>query len=97
MSTPPLPELADALVDADTIDRLFADLAAHTEVLHVIVRGRPQQNVSAADVPLGEAHARLMAGEVTGVQVLYRWEQQTWRDAVLSTAAGFRVVRMRAS
>lgn len=93
--TPPLPELTDAVVDVETLERLFADLGALTEVQHVIVRARAGVRASTADVRLDEARARLLAREVDGVQVLYRWEGATWRDAILATPGGFRVVRMR--
>lgn len=93
--TPPLPELTDAVVGVETLERLFADLGALTEVQHVIVRSRAGVRASTADVRLDEARAKLLAREVDGVQVLYRWEGATWRDAILAAPGGFRVVRMR--
>ena len=97
MSAPPLPELADALVDADTVERLFDDLVGHAEILHVIVRGASQRNASSADVPIHDARAWILAGSINGVQVLYRWQGATWRDAILRNADGYRVVRMKVS
>lgn len=97
MTAPPLPELSDALVPPETVNALFEDLARLTEVQHVIARPRAQRMVDTGDVPLALAHARLMAGELSGVQVLYRWDGHTWRDAILAGPGGFRIVRIQVS
>ena len=41
MSAPPLPDLADALVDADTVERLFDDLVGQRLRLGVELKPRP--------------------------------------------------------
>lgn len=91
--TEPLPELHQGELDEGTLRALFDDLERHTEVLDVLVKGAGYANE--APVPLREAQAALTSGAVRGVQVRYRWDGAEWRDTLMRTAGGVRVVRMR--
>lgn len=87
-------QLTEGLLDAATLDALFADLAAHVELLDVFVKGGPVANASAAAPDLAAARAALDSG-ARGVQLRYRWDGAEWRDTILVVPAGFRVVRTR--
>ena len=90
-----LPELHSSDLDAATLAALFDDLEAHAAVLDVLVKGGARQEASPVPVALREAQAMLASGRVRGVQVRYRWDGGEWRDTLLRTPTGTRVVCMR--
>ena len=96
-AAPPLPELADALVPAETVRALFDDLTRLAQIEQIIARPRAQQRAQLNDAPLEVMAERLLSGELSGLQVIYRWDGHAWRDAILATAAGFRIVRIQIS
>lgn len=83
------------VLDAPTLAALFNDLEAHANVLDVITKGGPVQQSPGTQIPLREAQALLAEGRVRGVQVRYVWEGEEWRDTLLATADGIRLVRMK--
>jgi hypothetical protein len=91
-----LPEVTAALLDAETIDRLFADLAACAEVFEVRVKGAADRHADVAPVvSLVAARAMLLSGAVRGVQLLYLHDGEVWSDTLLRGDDGVRLVRMR--
>lgn len=87
-------ELTEGVLDGPTLDALFADIAAHTELLDVYVKGGPERRASEGPADLVAARAALSGG-ARGVQLRYRWDGVEWRDTILVVPAGFRVVRTR--
>ncbi len=95
---PPLPQLTEGLLDPATLEQLFADLDACTEVLEVLTKQGPQDRVTGTGRPsLAEAHDLLLGGGVRGVQIRYRYQEEEWLDTLLVRPAGTRLVRMRSA
>jgi hypothetical protein len=92
MKSPGDVELTEAVLDAATLDALFADLAAHADVLDVFVKGGPDRRAREGTADLTAARA-LLDGEARGVQIRYRWDGDEWRDTVMRAPGGFRVIR----
>ncbi len=90
-----LPELSVGVLDAPTLAALFDDLERHAEVLDVITKGGPVQQTSAANMPLRVAQTLLLTGGIRGVQIRYIWDGAEWRDTLLATREGVRLVRMK--
>jgi hypothetical protein len=93
---PRLAELAQAELDAATLDTLERDLTTLTTVLDVQVKGAAATYAVGTGTALAEALAALRVGAVRGVQVRYAYQQEVWWDTLLRTPAGVRLVRMRA-
>ena len=91
----PLPELSEALLDRETLERLFVDLDACTRVLDVLLKRGPTRRTDGRPVGLGEARDLLLTGEVRGLQIRYLYQGVEWRDTLLRTPEGVRLVRMQ--
>ncbi len=89
-----LPELTQGMMDRATLDAYVRDLAACADVLDVLVKGGTERRTDGAPVPLEEAVSSLMTGDVHGVQVRYRYDDTEWRDTLLWSPEGLRVVRI---
>ena len=92
---PPLPELQDMVLDAATLTQLVADLETHAEVLDVRSKGGASRRASAAPLELREGVDQLLGGQVFGIQVRYLYEGSEWRDTLMRTEQGVRLVRMQ--
>ena len=80
---PPLPDLQDAVLDAPTLQALFDDLEAHTEVLVVLGKGGPMDRADEQPLGLREAQGRLGA-DLRAVQITYRYQGDEWRDTLMA-------------
>jgi hypothetical protein len=76
-----------------TLDQLFADLAASAEVLSVRGKADPRRYASADPLTLAAARDRLTTGDLTAVQLRYRYDGHEWADTLLRAPGGFRLVR----
>lgn len=92
---PPLPDLQKADLHPDTLRELFRDVAEHTELVSVTLKGVAEQYTDERPVDLGRAEALLGAGEVRGVQIRYRFDGAQWWDTLMRTPKGVRLVRIR--
>jgi len=90
----PLPDLQDALIDRATLWQLADDLEAHTQILDIRQKGGPVRRADTSEVTLREAFHALEARAVFGVQIAYHYQGVTWRDTLLATPEGLRIVRM---
>lgn len=90
-----LAELTQADLDPATLAALFDDLERHAEVLDAYLKGAATVATAAADTPLRAAQAALQTGQARGVQIRYRWGGEEWRDTLIRTDAGVRLVRAR--
>jgi len=93
--TPDLPPLWNGTLDRAAVEQLFADLAAHAEVLAVLEKGGPGQYCAADRPTLADAREHLFDGLVRGVQLRYQYEGRLWCDTLLAVEGGYRVVRLR--
>lgn len=91
-----LPELTEAELDEAGLRALFRDLSAATTIEEIRCKQAPDRRADAAGTSADEALDGLLAGNVRGVQIRYRYDGQTWCDTVLATPRGHRVVRVAA-
>ncbi|MCA9490360.1 MAG: hypothetical protein KC621_10560 [Myxococcales bacterium] len=92
--TEPLPDLETSELDEAALDALFEDLASGAEILELRVKAAPQTRVGTHTIPLAEAHARLVARTVLGIQVRWVRGDDACMDTLLVTPTGVRLVRM---
>jgi hypothetical protein len=92
---PPVPLLVEGVIDAATLQRLFADLSAASTILGVRDKSGATDYASADESSLEFARERLLSGRTRAVQVRYRFADVEWSDTILALADGFRVVRCR--
>ena len=89
MSSLELPDVEQSDLDRQTVIDLVAQIAT-CEVLEVRSKGHGRAVVSDIDSALDD----LLSGRSRGLQLVYRHDGETWMDTVMSTAGGYRVVRM---
>ena len=91
----PLPDVHEADLDPATLAALVRDLEQCAEILDVMVKGGAKRRAQAEPVPLREAVARFLDGEIAGVQIRYRFEGSEWRDTLMRTPDAVRLVRFQ--
>lgn len=91
---PQLAEITEGFLDQPTFLAYLDDLDACAQVLDVLVKGGARTRTDATPVSLREAADDLMHGRTHGVQVRYRYQGCEWRDTLLWSPQGLRVVRM---
>lgn len=89
-----LPELREAALDAAGLRALFGDLEAAARIHGLKLKAAPGVRARSDAVTPQDALALLLAGSVRGVQVRYRYAEQTWCDTILASSDGYRVVRI---
>lgn len=90
-----LPELNQAVLDPETLDQLFRDIARCTQVLEVIPRFSRQQLVEHCSISLQQGRKLLRSGEARAIQLRYRYEEAEWWDTLIREREGVRIVRIR--
>lgn len=91
---PKLADLTEGMLDGPTLFALLDDLEACATVLDVIVKGGATSRTDAKTWGLREAAELLTSGQTHGIQIRYRYEGAEWRDTLLWTPGGVRIVRM---
>lgn len=82
-------------LDADGVTAHFESLAQCAEAIEVRTKAGAAARSSAADTELDEARRRLLAGEVTAVQIAFFADGAWWCDTLMRRGDSFRLVRMR--
>ncbi len=90
-----LPNVHTALLDAETLAALFRDLAVGASILDVRAKGSATSHASTAAWSLDAARVALIEGQVSGVQVRYVLDADIWRDTLMRTPEGTRLVRIK--
>lgn len=97
-----LPNLQQASLDWSTVERLLADIQACAVLLSVVPRGagKTMTAETTAAPPhltaaLTDAGMQLRDRTIQGLQIRYSFENMTWRDTLLTTPTGYRLVRMQ--
>lgn len=90
-----LPNVHTALLDAATLAALFRDLAVGARILDVRAKGHATSYAGAAAWSLDAARAALTQGQVSGIQVRYALGSDVWRDTLMHTPEGTRLVRIK--
>lgn len=89
----PLLPLQTSDLDETLLSQLLFDVQHAAELLSVQVKARPGSYTEAARPTLAEAAELLRSGAVLAIQLRYRAKAQIWRDTLLRTPSGFRIVR----
>lgn len=92
---PPLPVLYESLLSWERLDDLLRDIALAGELLEVRLKGHPTARAAAAPADLAAARTALRDRTAVAVQICYRHQSATWRDTLLCTAGGVRLVRIQ--
>jgi hypothetical protein len=93
---PPLPELRQAELDRETVEALFADLAALARVHQVIPKSGARQPVGERAIGLEEGRKAFLDGGLRGLQIRYTYAGEEWWDVLLQPEPGrYRVTRLR--
>ena len=96
-AAPERPDLHQALLDAEELERLLGDIAACAEITEIIPKftatGHVPEN---AGLTMEDGRRWLLEGEVRAVQFRYRYEGADWWDTVMVLPGGqFRLVRIQ--
>jgi ferredoxin-type protein NapG len=89
-----LAELHQGELDDDGLRALFRDLDSFAEIEEIRLKQAADLRAAPASPNLDDALTLLLAREVRGAQLRYRFGGEFWCDTVLSTPNGHRVVRM---
>lgn len=90
-----LPDVHTALLDAETLACLFRDLSVSARILDVRVKAHATLYASTEAWTLEAARAALAQGQLGGVQIRYLLGTDLWRDTLMCTSEGTRLVRIR--
>lgn len=89
-----LPYVHDGALTREQLLVVVSDIESGTEILAVNVKRLRQAHSDEQPVSLRHALAQLLEGAVTGLQVRYRYQGREFWDTLLSTASGYRIVRI---
>ena len=93
-----LPPMREALLLAEQVSELFADIEQlGTEILLMQRASRDARaNVSNADTArnLQIARTALLSGAIARIQIRYRWQDTLWIDTLESKPEGYRIIRI---
>ena len=92
--TKPLPELHQSTLDTATLEALFADLEACTEILAVLPKAGPG-HTQPENITLAEGKARLLAGQLCGLQIRYRYQGEEWWDTLIHRGDTIQITRIQ--
>lgn len=93
--TPPLPEMRDAVLSAEDLQALAADLAALTHITGILEKGVATSHAESSPPSLQTAIERLTTGHVRAIQIRYQYDSHEWTDTLMALPQGFRLVRCR--
>src|SRR5262249_23034809 len=87
-----LPPVQMALLDDETLDQLFFDVAASAELLEVRVKAASAEHATGGSLGLGDARTALVSGGALGVQLRYSYRGAEWLDTLLRVERGVELV-----
>lgn len=90
---PPPPSMCDAWLTVEQVGELFDDLAGCTEILAVQIKANRSDPAGTDQTRLSKAHQQIVAGEVRGVQIRYRYQYGEWCDTIMNIQGRFRLIR----
>ncbi len=90
----PLPELHQSTLDAETLDALFADLEACTEILAVLPKAGPG-HTQPENIALADGRDQLLSGQLRGLQIRYRYQGEEWWDTLIHRGNSIHITRIQ--
>lgn len=96
MSTQPkaLPELLQTALDAKTLDALFDDLEACTEILAALPKTGTGYTTPQL-INLREGQRLLAEGKLRGLQIRYRYQGEEWWDTLIQRHGQVQITRIQ--
>lgn len=89
-----LPPLNEAILDRPTLEQLFLDIGAHTQLLDVAIKGGAREHAREVSPDLHTARQLLIDGAVRALQLRYRYDGKEWWDTLIVTPEGVKLVRI---
>jgi hypothetical protein len=90
------PALHEAVLSAEEVRQLFADLTEHAELIEIGLKGETRTHQEPAEgLGLAEALAVVEQRAARGVQIRYRYQGAQWWDTLMIQPGGVRLVRIR--
>lgn len=90
----PLPAMSDAILDSAAVAALFQDYRACATALRIQLKSGPGFVLPHSAPSLDEVESLLLARNLRGVQLHYRFRDQNWCDTLMPVASGVRLVRI---
>lgn len=96
-----LPPMREAVLDAQQLDALLADIHQFTSKITLMQRGKNPRafasgpSTDTASIGLRLAGDSLKSGCVQRIQIRYVWNDASWIDTLERKTDGFRLVRIR--
>jgi len=90
-----LPELHESILDEATVDQLFADIKALTQIVEVIPKTIKEGYVQGESLSLDQGRRMLRDGGCRALQIRYVLDGALWWDTLMTQPGGTRVVRIR--
>jgi hypothetical protein len=92
-----LPEMTATVLDEESVQRFFSELAFEASVLDILMQGASARDgVEEPPKPnLRAARDVLLSGAVNGLQIRYVYVGVEWWDTLMRTGSGIRLVRVR--
>ena len=94
--TPALPDLHQADLDPQTLGSLFEDLSACADIFAVIPKTGTGY-VAPANISLDEGKEMLLAGQLRGLQIRYKYNGGEWWDTLIQFPDAIRLTRIKHS
>lgn len=94
-STLNLPELQQAVVDHETLDRLFQDIAACTKVLEVIPKFNDRAYVPESSLDLNSGRDLFLNHRLRALQLRYLYQGTEWWDTLMHLPGQVKLVRIQ--
>ena len=91
---PPLPAMSDAILGREELAALFQDYRVCAADLQIQLKTGPGFVLPHRAPSLDDAEAMLLAGNVRGLQLRYRFGEQNWCDTLMPLPSGARLVRI---
>jgi hypothetical protein len=86
--------MSDAILGRDQLAALFDDYRACAADLQIQLKAGPGFALPHRAPSLDDAEAMLLAGNIRGLQLRYRFGEQNWCDTLMPLPSGARLVRI---
>ncbi|QQE09990.1 hypothetical protein JD969_10715 [Planctomycetota bacterium] len=87
-------KLQDQIIDIDTVNCLFSDIAACTKFLSALPRYQQRTMIEPSPVSLDEARLLTIQKQALAVQLRYEYEGKEWWDTLMLQKDSVRLIRI---
>jgi hypothetical protein len=90
----PLPELHQTVLTPETLADLVTDLKACAKILVVMPKAGPGY-VAPKEIDLDEGAKLLESGQLRGLQIRYRYQNEEWWDTLINRDGNISITRIQ--